>query len=121
MRDSFQAGFVDPGKWFRQVDGFEPWAPGRSGHRARKAKTPPGGKRDFLGEAGDGAARFLEKSAEFGKGSKEKCVGLGRPGSWRRSLSGPALRPRRFRLDRRNGRRSHRSAREGLLQGLKSS
>jgi hypothetical protein len=46
-----------------------------------KRKPPPGGKRGFLGEAGDlRATRFLGKSADFGKGSKEKCVeGLGRP------------------------------------------
>jgi len=48
--------------------------PVRRAHLAgpNSAKTPPGGKRGFLrGKRGI--------AADFGKGSKQKCVGLGSP------------------------------------------
>jgi hypothetical protein len=55
----------------------------------RKAKAPPGGAGLSFGEAGMGIARFINRSADFGKGSK-KWTGL------RFRRSSPAVRTERM-------------------------
>jgi hypothetical protein len=53
---------------------------------AHEKRDPLGASGAFFGEVGGGGtARFLEKSPDFEKGSKGKCVGLGSSRErWRR-------------------------------------